>query len=91
MAHNDSQKSRMEDWMEKGELVHTDDEAVLHVGFIITQQCWGQQTVHVLLMDPKNKGHVMQCRSRDGKRQKQEEAWKEAYTVSSPGIYSEKS
>lgn len=35
MAHNDSQKHRMEDWMEKGELMNNDDEAILHVGFII--------------------------------------------------------
>jgi hypothetical protein len=36
-AHNDSQKSRIEDWMEKGELANTDNAAVLHVGFIIPQ------------------------------------------------------
>lgn len=35
MAHNDSQKNRIEDWMEKGELMRNVDEAILHVGFII--------------------------------------------------------
>lgn len=37
MAHNDSQKSGMEDWMEKGELMNTEDKAVLNAGFIHTQ------------------------------------------------------
>lgn len=37
IVYNDFQKSRIEDWMEKGELVNIDNAVVLYVGFIIFQ------------------------------------------------------
>lgn len=37
MAFNDSQKGRMENWLEKGELMNIEDEMVLNTDSIITQ------------------------------------------------------